>query len=107
MNQTSYIDNSSALSSGKLFGINLPAPITNALDNKVVTRTANQLMQRTFLEVSHDQARALLTYSAMENTMMLSALEAICYRNAPLGDLRYTQIVNAYATSAARRIERW
>jgi|GEM_PF-2931013 len=92
---------------GKVFGINMPAPIVERLNDKLAERAANELMHKTFLEASHEQGRALLAYTALENTMMLSALETICNRTAPLGDLRYSQIINAYAAAAAKRIERW
>jgi hypothetical protein len=95
------------LSTGKVLGINLPAPIVDIVNDKLTAVAANNLVRSTYLEVSREQSRALLAQTALENTMMLSALEAICYRTAPLGDLRYSQIVNAYAASAARRIERW
>jgi len=98
---------STTLSTGKLFGVNLPAPIVEKINDKLVTKAAGDIVRNTYLEVSRDQGRAMLAYCALENALMLSALEAICYRTAPLGDLRYSQIVNAYAASAAKRIERW
>lgn len=104
---TSNTASTTALSTGKLLGMNLPAPIVERVNDKLAERAASGIARNTYLEVSRDQGRALLAYSALENTMMLSALEAICYRTAPLGELRYTQIVNAYAKSAAKRIERW
>ena len=65
-----------------------------------IQRRANQ-------EVAHEQCRAMLAYTAMENTTMLSAMEAFCYRTAPFGEDRYRRIVDAYAAGAINRILRW
>ena len=70
-------------------------------------RPSGKMLRNTTLAITHEQGRALLTYTALENTVMLSALEAVCYRTAPFGEKRYRHIVDAYAISAARRIEQW
>ena len=58
-------------------------------------------------EVAHEQCRAMLAYTAMENAAMLSAMEAFCYRTAPFGEVRYKKIADAYAAGAVNRILRW
>ena len=76
------------------------ATLPNSLGVMSIQRRAGQ-------EITHEQCRALLTYTAMENTMMLSAMEAFCYRTAPFGEQRYKQIVDAYAAGAINRILGW
>jgi hypothetical protein len=58
-------------------------------------------------EALSDQCRALLAYTAMENSLTLSAIEAYCRQTAPLGEHRYKLIADAYAMAAAARIARW
>ena len=58
-------------------------------------------------EAAHEQCRAVLAYTAMENAAMLSAMEAFCYRTAPFGEERYKRIADAYTTGAVARILRW
>ena len=83
----------------------------NSFYGKLQTRLAERanltVLREAGQEAMREQCRAMLTHTALENTAMLSALEAHCYRTAPLGEERYKQIVDAYALSAARRIVRW
>ena len=76
------------------------ATLANSFGTISSQRRANQ-------EVAHEQCRAMLAYTAMENTTMLSAMEAFCYRTAPFGEDRYRRIVDAYAAGAVNRILRW
>ena len=85
----------------------MPATLSEQIQTRLAIRTGDNLMRKTYSEVIHEQGRAMLAYAALENTMLLSAFEAMCYRVAPFGELRYTQIVNAYAESAAKRIRGW
>ena len=80
---------------------------SNIADTRLSVRENKALLRNTSIAVTHEQGRALLTYTALENTVMLSALEAVCYRTAPFGEQRYRHIVDAYAISAAKRIEQW
>ncbi|KJF16968.1 hypothetical protein [Acidithrix ferrooxidans] len=55
----------------------------------------------------HEQVRAVLANTALDNVGALSALEAHLIEIAPLGEARYKHIVDAYAMGAARVITRW
>ena len=55
----------------------------------------------------HEQIRAVLANTALDNVGALSALEAHLIEIAPLGEARYKHIVDAYALGAARVITRW
>jgi hypothetical protein len=55
----------------------------------------------------HEQSRALLTKTALDNLGALSALEAHLTVLAPYGQERYKQIVDAYALGAAQKIWKW
>ena len=63
-------------------------------------RRANQ-------EIAHEQCRAMLAYTAMENAAILSAMEAACYRISPFGEDMYGRILAAYTAGAVNRILRW
>ncbi len=56
---------------------------------------------------AHEQVRAILANTALENVGALSALEAHLINIAPLGEARYKHIVDAYAMGAAREITKW
>ncbi|WP_152625862.1 hypothetical protein [Acidithrix ferrooxidans] len=56
---------------------------------------------------AHEQVRAILANTALENVGALSALEAHLISIAPLGEARYKHIVDAYAMGAAREITKW
>ncbi len=86
---------------------NMPATWAGGRGAKLTTKAADEIMQKTHLATIHEQGRALLAYTALENTMMLSEMERTCYKVAPFGEERYQQIVNAYAASAAMKIARW
>ncbi len=55
----------------------------------------------------HEQIRAVLANTALDNVGALSALEAHLIEIAPLGEARYKHIVDAYALGASRVITRW
>ena len=56
------------------------------------------------LSATREQCRAMLAYTALENVVLLSALEAQCYRTAPFGEERYKKIVDAYTAGAVTHI---
>ena len=56
---------------------------------------------------AHEQARALLANTALQNAGSLSAMEAHLIEIAPLGEARYKHIVDAYALGATQKIARW
>jgi hypothetical protein len=55
----------------------------------------------------HEQGRALLARTALQNAGSLSALEEQLIQMAPSGEARYRHIVDAYAIGAAQMIARW
>ena len=56
---------------------------------------------------AHEEARALLANTALQNAGALSALETHLIEIAPLGEARYKHIVDAYALGATQKIARW
>lgn len=63
--------------------------------------------QRISKEVMSDQCRMLLACNAMENVLLISALESHCNSVAPEGSARYKLIADSYAVAAARSVGRW
>ena len=55
----------------------------------------------------HEQCRAGLANTALQNTGYLSAFAEHLTNIAPSGERRYHAIVNAYSQSATERIARW
>ena len=88
-------------------GLDSLALRSDRMGTRLATRAHVNILRSASQEVLHDKCRALLACTAMENAMMLSALEVTCYRAAPFGEHRYKQIADAYAASAAARIRRW
>ncbi len=81
-----------------------------ALPNKFKLRLQNEggkIMERAFLETLHENGRALLAKTALDNISALAALENHLYKIAPAGYDNYRQIQDAYALGAAKRILRW
>ena len=68
------------------------------------TRAELAIVSQCRQDTLHDLCRVQLAHSALEHTMLLSALEAEAYRIAPFGEHRYKQIVDTYALGAARDI---
>ena len=62
---------------------------------------------RTLVAEAHEQGRALLTNSALQNVAALSAFEAHLCEIAPLGEGRYKHLVDSYTMGAALTIQRW
>ena len=54
-----------------------------------------------------DQCRALLAVNAIENTMMLSIMEAHLTQTAPHAEQRFKAIADAYVVGAIEKIRRW
>ena len=90
-----------------LFADSTPGIFNSRRNTALALRPSGKLLRNTSIAITHEQGRALLAYTALENAVMLSALEAVCYRTTPFGEQRYRHIVDAYAISAARRIEQW
>lgn len=70
-------------------------------------REVERVVGKAIVTDTHEQGRALLTNSALQNVGALSALEAHLLQVAPLGEARYKHIVDAYAMGAAQAISRW
>lgn len=85
----------------------MPYP-TRQINSAILYSAADRpTQQKLAKEALSDQCRALLAYTAMENTLMLSALEMQCYLQAPQGEQRYKAIVDAYTAGAVKRIVGW
>jgi hypothetical protein len=72
-----------------------------------VQREGNVVVKNVIVSNIHEQGRALLAKTALDNLGALSALEAHLTQIAPSGEERYRQIVDAYALGAAQKIWRW
>jgi hypothetical protein len=72
-----------------------------------IKREGNALVSKTMLSTLHEQGRAHLTSTALENVGNLSALAEHLTSIAPSGERRYHAIVDAYALGAASKIARW
>lgn len=93
-------------------------PLGGEISSQALTRMSGSIQRQTTREVervvgraliadTHEQGRALLANTALENAGALGALEAHLIEIAPLGEARYKHIVDAYAMGAARAIARW
>ena len=81
-----------------------PSQINAAMLYAAADKNTQQQLTKAALS---DQCRALLAATAMENTLMLSAMEAHCTQVAPLGAHRFKAIADAYVIGTVKRIERW
>jgi hypothetical protein len=59
------------------------------------------------MSVMYEQARAMLTNTALQNVAALSTLEEHLSRVAPSGAGRYKALIDSCALGAMRRIARW
>ena len=78
-------------------------PIASQLPASV----SNRMLQSAIVQATHEQLRALLTKSALDNVGALSAYEAHLQDVAPLGSARYKAINDVFALSAVMRLARW
>ncbi|MGF2948223.1 hypothetical protein [Microbacterium alcoholitolerans] len=72
-----------------------------------VRREIERAQAQAVMAKLHEDARAMLTHTALEHVSALSALEEHCLRVAPLGEARYREIVDSYAIGAAAAVRRW
>jgi hypothetical protein len=72
-----------------------------------VKREGSEIIKNAIVANVHEQCRALLTKTALDNVGALSALESHLTKVAPYGMYRYKEIVDAYALGAAQKIMRW
>jgi hypothetical protein len=72
-----------------------------------VQREGGVVIKNVMVSTIHEQGRALLAKTALENIGALSALENQLFKIAPLGQERYKMILDAYALGAAQKIMRW
>ena len=72
-----------------------------------VQREGSEIVKKVIVSNIHEQGRALLAKTALDNLGALSALEAHLTQVAPYGEERYQRIIDAYALGAAQKIVRW
>jgi DNA-binding TFAR19-related protein (PDSD5 family) len=70
-------------------------------------REIERVQAQALVADTREQARALLTNTALQNVGALSALEQHLIQVAPIGEARYKHIVDSYALGAAVAIQRW
>ena len=71
------------------------------------TKEIERVQARAVVVKLTEDARALLTSSALEHVGALTALEQHLITIAPLGEARYREIVDSYTLGAAAAIRRW
>ncbi|PPG15134.1 hypothetical protein C5D36_10265 [Rathayibacter sp. AY1C6] len=71
------------------------------------TREVERVQSRAIVAMMSEDARALLTHTALEHVGALTALEQHLITVAPLGEARYREIVDSYTLGAAAAIRRW
>jgi hypothetical protein len=89
---------------------NLNLQTNDRLTGKIqlaVQRESGEVIKNAIVANVHEQCRALLTKTALDNLGALSALEAHLTVLAPYGQERYKQIVDAYTIGAAQKIWKW
>jgi hypothetical protein len=85
-----------------VFNGNLPT-----VTRRAIQREGGALVQQAVLAHIHEQSRAALANTTMENVGQLSALAEHLTNVAPTGERRYHGIVDSYALGAASKIARW
>lgn len=70
-------------------------------------REIEQVQARAVVAKLHEDARAMLTHTALEHVGALTALEQHLITVAPLGEARYREIVDSYTLGASAAIRRW
>lgn len=91
----------------EIFGGSTNVSKLNGVTKWAVQRDGNEIIRQTIVSNIHEQGRALLTHTALENLGALSSLEEQLSELAPSGAERYRHIVDAYAMGAAKKIMRW
>jgi hypothetical protein len=71
------------------------------------SREMERVQARALVAETHEQGRAFIANTALQNVGALTALEQHLITVAPLGESRYRHIVDAYAMGAASAIARW
>jgi hypothetical protein len=80
----------------------LPALVKRGIKNE-----GGLVIKQTVVAGLHEQGRAMLANTVLENVGSLSAMEEFCCQLAPNGAERYKTIVDAYTIGAAQKIARW
>ncbi len=100
MNNTELAVNGSSLSLQSLDQMSKPM-------QRQAAREIERAVVQGLVVNTHEQVRALLTNTALQNAGALSELEGFLCQIAPSGAGRYQHIVDAYALGAAQTIARW
>lgn len=95
------------LMQGDVFGTQTNISKLNGVTKWAIQREGNEIVKQTIVANIHEQGRALLTHTALENLGALSSLEEQLTELAPSGAERYRHIVDAYAMGAAKKLMRW
>jgi hypothetical protein len=93
----------------KTKGIALPNLLTDTMQKPglATTKKMKAMAKEASLEAVHEQCRALLTKSAMDNVVALSLLEAHLGGMMPNAQTRLKLIVDTYTATTAERLMRW
>ncbi len=106
MQNKDFFENTSIVSTPQSTAI-APYPqgqINSAMLLAAADKTTRQKLTAAALS---DSCRALLAVSAIENTMLLSVMEARCSQIAPHAEQRFKAIADAYVAGAIEKIRRW
>lgn len=71
------------------------------------SREVERVQGQAIVAEVHEQARAFLGHTMLQNVGALTSLEQHLIQVAPLGEDRYKHIVDAYTMGAAAKLARW
>lgn len=83
---------------------------TDRLTNRMALsaqREGSEIIKKVIVANVHEQCRALLAKTALDNIGALSELEAQLTLVSPSGRERYQQIVDSYSLATAQKIWKW
>jgi hypothetical protein len=87
---------------------NTRGPASNSLGGqRQMRRDVEQIQRRAVNAKMTEDARALMSHTALEHVGALTALEQHLITVAPLGEARYREIVDSYTLGASAAIRRW
>jgi hypothetical protein len=93
----------------KTKGIALPSLLSDTMQKPglATTKKMKEMAKGAAIEAIHEQCRALLTKSAMDNVVALSLLETHLGDMIPNSQARLKLIVDTYTATTAERLMRW
>lgn len=100
------MSNTELLPAGSAFSSQGLSQMSTGLQRQT-RREIERVQSRAVVAKLTEDARALLTNTALEHVGALTALEQYLITVAPMGEARYREIVDSYTVGAATAIRRW